>query len=270
MSKPFISLSNMPTFGNVAAEDDSVLRYFLTTDAVARIDSGNILLVMGRKGSGKTALVRHFTEAVEPGFCRAVTLRDYPWRVHQSRADLGTSEVEAYVASWRYLIALQLASLLMQHPRIDNRTHEARSITEYFKTNYGGLNPDLGDVLRPPELKLSKTSFEPQIFGNKLGTVSLERSTTNSGRELNALTSTMLEAVTTLAGACGVDRLVLHFDELDQGLVSLSPERKEMLIGLILAVRATMRNNGKAQCDSARSSTCALSGKIYSSLTRIK
>lgn len=42
------------TFGDVAAEeDDAVLSYFLRTDAVARIESGGVIAVLGRKGSGK-------------------------------------------------------------------------------------------------------------------------------------------------------------------------------------------------------------------------
>jgi ABC-type multidrug transport system ATPase subunit len=53
-----ISLRDLTSFGDVAAEDDAVLEYFLTTDAVTRIKNGEVLLVLGRKGAGKTALVR--------------------------------------------------------------------------------------------------------------------------------------------------------------------------------------------------------------------
>jgi ABC-type multidrug transport system ATPase subunit len=52
-----ISLRSLPSFGNVAAEDDAVLDYFLTTDAATRIAKNEVFLVLGRKGAGKTALV---------------------------------------------------------------------------------------------------------------------------------------------------------------------------------------------------------------------
>src|SRR5580698_9212351 len=51
------SLRDLTSFGDVAAEDDSVLDYFLKTDAVARIQNNELFLILGRKGSGKTALV---------------------------------------------------------------------------------------------------------------------------------------------------------------------------------------------------------------------
>ena len=236
-----LSLRRLPTFGNVAAEDDAVLKYFLTTDAVPRVLSGEILLALGRKGSGKTALVRHFTEGDASKSARAVTLRAYPWAIHQERADQSVSEVEAYVASWRYLIVVQLASLLMAHESVDHSTAEARSIREFFSLNYGGLEPDLGDVLRPETLKLSKASFEPTVLGNKLGGITLEKGGKNAGRELEALTGALLGAVTTLGSACNVERLFVHFDELDQGLTTLDTPRKNMLVGLVLASRSILR-----------------------------
>jgi energy-coupling factor transporter ATP-binding protein EcfA2 len=236
-----LCVRGMKTFGGVAAEDDAVLNYFVTTPAVQQIRDGEVFLVLGRKGSGKTALVRHFTEGQASPTSRALTLGSYPWHVHEQRGDATVSEVEAYVASWRYLIAVQFAALLMEHPDIDMHTSEAASISEFLRNNYGGSKPELGDILRPPALKLSKASFEPQILGNKLGSISLEQTNSNAGRELRALTDALFEALQTLGAACGIESISLHFDELDLGLVSLSEPRKHMLIGLVLAAREVSR-----------------------------
>lgn len=236
-----VCVRGLGTFGNVAAEDDAVLSYFVTTPAVQKIRDGEVLLVLGRKGSGKTALVRHFTEGTEGIRSRALTLGSYPWQVHESRGDSSVSEVEAYVASWRYLIAVQFAALLIQHPDTDHATSEASAIKEFLDRNYGGAAPDLEDILRPSSLVLSKASFEPQVLGNKLGSISLERANANAGRELNALTDALLASVQTLGAACGIEKISLHFDELDRGLVELSPSRKNMLIGLVLAAREVSR-----------------------------
>lgn len=43
-------LRDLDTFGDVAAEEDSVLEYFLSTDAVQRIKRNEAFLVLGRKG----------------------------------------------------------------------------------------------------------------------------------------------------------------------------------------------------------------------------
>lgn len=212
-------LTNLTSFGDVAAEDDAVLDYFLTTDAVTRVEKNEVFLVLGRKGAGKTAIVRHFTESAQAPPSRSINLRGYPWNVHASRIDRGTSEVEAYVAAWRYLIAVELTSLA--YARSEDRDQpQAKSIRKFFDDNYGGVEPKLGDILRPTKLKLSKVSIDPSIMGNKLGGVALDRSDSDLsfGRELDAVSTALIGAVTDLAQASTIDRLLLHFDELDQGL----------------------------------------------------
>ena len=94
------SLRDFSTFGEIAAEDDPVLDYFLTTSAVSEIATGKTLLVLGRKGSGKTALVKHFTETQPKTHGLPLSLRNYPWNAHAALIDKGASDTEAYVASW--------------------------------------------------------------------------------------------------------------------------------------------------------------------------
>jgi MoxR-like ATPase len=89
------NLRDIDSFGDIAAEDDAVLEYFLTTDAVAEIESGEKLLVLGRKGSGKTALVKHFTERNAAEHGAPLSLRSYPWNTHSKLVDSGASDAEA-------------------------------------------------------------------------------------------------------------------------------------------------------------------------------
>jgi hypothetical protein len=230
-------LSSLDTFGNVAAEDDAVLKYFLTTDAVGRIQSNEVFLVLGRKGSGKTALVRYFAEGPDSSTSKSLNLRGYPWPLHAQRIDRGASEVEAFVSSWRYLIAVELSTIVLRYIG-GNESPSSRALRAFFKDNYGNENPALGDILRPPRLKLSRLSFEPQVLGNKLGSIALDRTDLGLGRELEALTDALLRAVKELAGTLGLRSLILHFDELDQGLLTLDDSRERMLVGLILAARS--------------------------------
>jgi hypothetical protein len=234
-----ISLRDLTSFGDVAAEDDAVLDYFLTTDAVTRIKNGEVLLVLGRKGAGKTALVRHFAEGSGKGLSRSLNLAGYPWAIHAQRVDRGASDVEAYVSSWRYLIAVQLAVLALSRSRSAG-DESARSIRQFLADNYGSESLELDDVLRPSKLRLSSLSFEPTVFGCKLGGVALDRNAGDLklGTELNALSDALLAATVKLARKVGAPSLMLHFDELDQGISTLTEERARMLAGLVLAVRS--------------------------------
>jgi len=239
-----VSLRELVSFGDVAAEDDAVLDYFLTTDAVTRIKNGEAFLVLGRKGAGKTALVRHFAEGNSKGLSRSLNLAGYPWAVHAQRIDRGSSDVEAYVSSWRYLIAVQLAALALSRTR-GATDDSAKAIRQFLCDNYGGESLQLDDVLRPTKLRLSSMSFEPQVFGCKLGGIALDRNANDLklGTELNALSDMLLAATAKLARKAGAPSLMLHFDELDQGISTLTEERARMLAGLVLAVRSVRQSS---------------------------
>jgi hypothetical protein len=45
-------LANLHSFGDLAAEDDAVLDYFLKTEAVQRIQSNEVLLALGSLCAG--------------------------------------------------------------------------------------------------------------------------------------------------------------------------------------------------------------------------
>ena len=233
-----ISLENLQSFGDVAAEDDPVLDYFLKTDAVRRIQDNEVLLILGRKGSGKTALVRFFAEGSKEAASKPLSLRGYPWNVHSARIDHGAAPIEAYVSSWRYLLSLEVA--LLAFAKVGHHDHpKAKAIQKFLEENFGSVNPELGDILRPPKIRLSGTSIEPEVFGFKLGGIEFERKAgdLNLGVELNALSNALLDAAIELAQSSGSRSLLVHFDELDQGITEFDDARKLMLVGLILAAR---------------------------------
>ena len=242
-----ISLARFDTFGDVAAEDDAVLDYFLSTNAVERVERGDAFLVLGRKGTGKTAIIRYLTEGKHSPLTKALNLRGYPWNVHAAKIDHGASEIEAYVSSWRYLIAVELATLVVADAK-GAASKCAKPLSQFLNDNYGGTNPELSDILRPNTLRLEKFSLEPAVMGNKLGSVTMNRPANDHqfGLELNALSNSIFDAIEATADDARLGALSLHFDELDQGLSDLTNERSKMLIGLILAARDIKRTNLRA------------------------
>lgn len=237
------NLRRIDSFGEVAAEDDKILlRYFLSTDTVQKIENGAAFLVLGRKGAGKTALVRHFTEGGGEQPAIALSLRSYPWGVHASRIDRGADPADAYVASWRYLVAIEVASWALERSGM-KCSEVQKSLRNFFKENYGDARPKLTDILRPRRLSVKGFSFAPEIFGNKLGSVDLDRTAgdVNFGIELEALTNAIMKNTASLIRECGCGAPYLHFDELDAGMDRLDESRKSILVGLILALRSIKR-----------------------------
>lgn len=247
------NISKIPTFGEVAAEDDAILEYFVQTDSVNTITNGIKFLILGRKGSGKTALFRYFNEKQPPGsLSLALNLRGYPWSMHAKRNDPEAATAEQYEASWKYVIVTEFAQMVLSKMTSTSKwTEQAKALQSFFHQNYGGTDVTLEDILRPAALKLSKASFEPTILGCKLFSINLERNDNQAGlsRELNALSDTIFEAASYISKREGLDKILLHFDELDQGMVDYDEQRQLMLIGLILACRsinqASTRSNVK-------------------------
>jgi len=239
-SEKLVTLFDLTDFGAVAAEDDDVLLdYFLSTQQVSSVEDGSAFLILGRKGSGKTAIVRHFSEGSSTdSISKALSLRSYPWNTHASRKDLGASDIESYVASWRYLIAVEIATRAVKsasHVYLD----EKRELSDFLTNNYGGIEPKLGDILQPEKLSLSGFQVAPSILGNQLGSITLERKGGDKklGAELNVLSDSLLLTSINVLKSCSAKKYILHFDELDHGLDVLDTTRAGMIVGLIVAAR---------------------------------
>lgn len=234
-----MNLSNIKDFGRVEAEDDTVLDYFLETNIIKNIDSGGIFLVLGRKGSGKTAIFRYFTESKHKNISTALNLNGYPWRVHEKIRDEGSEDVESYVASWKYLIAVEYSKMIIS--KTDRpQMKEVLELIKFINKNYGTNKPSLNDIFTPKELKISG-DLEPEILGVKLGKISFTRENRQQplGQDLNALTEKLFDYIVKIAKVSSVIKLTLHFDELDRGMSTLESSRKNMIIGLVLACKET-------------------------------
>jgi hypothetical protein len=238
--KKLLDLANLQSFGDVAAEDDSVLDYFVTTDIIDRLVTGKSHVILGRKGSGKTAVVRFLSESPSyKAFSKALKLKSYPWNVHATRRDSGASDVESYVASWRYLISVEVAQVAFAAAEDRGaKSADAKSIATFLTKNYGSTSAKLEDLIRPDRVVV-EGSLEPTVLGCKLGSIDFARSSNNNrfGLEISALSEALVAAALRLATELRMPHLLLNFDELDQGLAEFDEQRRLMFVGLVLASR---------------------------------
>jgi hypothetical protein len=228
-------LRDITSFGKVEAEDDAVLNYFVEMKITENINSEDTFLVLGRKGSGKTALFRYFTEDKHKECSTALNLNGYPWRIHEKIKDDGVEPVEAYVASWKYLIAVEMVKLVLKLSDRYQMT-EVIELNKFLNDNYGTNSPSIKNIFSPQKLVISG-DLEPQILGCKLGKISLNKTESDMaiGSELNALTEKLLSSVKKIAKVSEITKMFVHFDELDRGITTLQDSRKDMMIGLVLA-----------------------------------
>lgn len=157
--------------------------------------------------------------------------------MRQSRKNLGVSEVESYVSSWRYFIAVQANQACLEHASYKIVRDSQKSAYNFLNDNYGGARIKLEDVLRPKSLKLSKSSFKPSVLGVSLGQVDFENDKGGVSPSLDSLTDALVQNAITMMSQQGIKKVTFHFDELDKGLSTFDVSREQLLIGLVLASR---------------------------------
>jgi hypothetical protein len=116
-----MSLLDWVNFGKVSAERDDLLsRYFFDNGVVkAVVTSPSSFLVLGRKGAGKTAVFRYFTENPRE-FIGAddilvpLSFEDYNWSVHALLVNEAKAESMLYKQSWKFVIIVEAVKALTQ------------------------------------------------------------------------------------------------------------------------------------------------------------
>src|SRR5687767_5960786 len=111
------ALDRIPEFGRIDAEsEDQLGAFFLRTEAYQRIEDQKRLVVVGRKGTGKTAIYKVLAErpdAFIDVFVAPLRFRDYPWGTHAQVQDNAAAPVERYSSSWKFLILVELAKMVL-------------------------------------------------------------------------------------------------------------------------------------------------------------
>lgn len=101
----------MPEFKVSAESDRDLMRYFVKTPLLNRVLNGGRWMVIGRKGTGKTALYEYLRQAspAEVAGYRTIALsfKDYPWPIQRLYREAMESEISSYQRSWKYLIIVK-------------------------------------------------------------------------------------------------------------------------------------------------------------------
>ena len=85
------ALDSIDRFGGIDADNDEILlESFEDHQAFQALMNRERFLVIGRKGSGKTAIFKKLITIHDSAvFCSGHTLTDYPWHHHTLQARVG-------------------------------------------------------------------------------------------------------------------------------------------------------------------------------------
>jgi hypothetical protein len=238
---PMKALNSVDNFGGTDADnDDILLQAFEDHEAYADVIELRRHMIIGKKGSGKTAIFKKIITTKAPDFfAYGHTFSDYPWHYHEKQARIGIPDFDKYTHSWKYLILLSAAKIALNQDQ--SLPFDAPSMDEMLRLEsfvvdtYGSRDPDLSQVFSPIkhlklkpyfelDWKILKTGISPEAVPvTELPTIIQEVNASFLRRVLRCLNPG--------------NKYYIAFDQLDLGFDTNSPEYANRLIGLLLASR---------------------------------
>lgn len=229
-------LSSAANFGAIDADADDLLgACFQNHHAYLDARDFKSFLILGRKGSGKTAIYKRLiTEHDHQHFAYGHSFDDYPWQHHDLQAEVGVPEERRYFHSWKYLVLIGLSKLLLNRDQSQpwgEKSYQSLLALEAFVVDsYGTRDPDLRQLFSPTrELKVKSALKLPflEISGETLKVRDLPLHVQDVNRAIQDHVLNCLNPDF---------RYYVCFDQLDLGF-DKSPLYQQRLIGLILAAR---------------------------------
>jgi hypothetical protein len=235
------SLASVANFGGTDADnDDILLQAFEDHEAFLDVLALKKHLIIGKKGSGKTAIFKKIITLKDPAiFAYGHTFTDYPWHFHAKQARIGIPDFDKYTHSWKYLMLLSAAKIILNQdqslPFDDGSMEDMSRIESFVVDTYGSRDPDLSQIFHPTRRLKLKPYFEINWEILKAGispeSVPVEELPTIVQEVNEALIKRVLRTLHP------EHRYFIAFDQLDLGFDLTTPEYANRLIGLLLASR---------------------------------
>lgn len=216
-------------FGRFDAESDSrLIEYFVETGAAASVASGK-QLVLGRKGSGKTALFVHLNASLDAKVVD-LDLNEYLFSVHGALREAGVAEAGSYTAAWKMLIFMAVLGSLESQLSGGERRALASTLNDLqVADKRGRFSQILGWLKRVKRVDL------PDLGGvATLGGLELEESRDKYvGVDFVAAVVKLEELAKKIIAREPVTVLIDRIDDVWDG----SAEAKDIIAGALKAVR---------------------------------
>jgi hypothetical protein len=245
-------LDEISKFGAIDADnDDILLDSFEDHQAFETLMSLDRFLIVGRKGSGKTAIYKKLLTTKEHDFfCWGHTFADYPWHHHSLQARVGIPDYDKFTHSWKYLILLTASKVILNYdnslPFDETSMEEMTRIERFVIDSYGTRDPDVTQIFSPTKELHLAPHFELDWKLFKAGIKPERVPMTELPIIVQELNSNLMRAV--LSCLSPKNRYFIAFDQLDLGFDPSDPDYKNRLIGLLLAARdltVAARERGK-------------------------
>lgn len=216
--------------GRLDAESDSKLAdYFIETGAAGRVLSGK-QLVLGRKGTGKTALFVHLKGKLE-GVVVDLDLNEYLFSVHRSLRESGVTADSSYTSAWKMVIFASMLGSVSDAMNFGQKS-KFRSIMDRLQLDGSrGASAKILGWLR--NVKRIELPSAPTV-GNLGGIEFQDREASHVGTDFVGAVVELEALAKEVLATTKVTVLIDRIDDVWDG----TKESKDFIVGALKAVRS--------------------------------
>lgn len=228
MSEQLDLLKEIRSSWKLDAKSEDTDRYFFHVSEVEAIQSGERAYVIGRKGTGKSAIAQYLASIRSHDvFSAMLSFKNFPFNDLYALSNSGFTAPNQYITLWKYLIYCNVARLMAGNEAIDI------SIRQPLAKLY---EPEPLEYLAKSVGKWTATDFNFSILGTGAGAKgTIQRSETNWIERTNALEQIIAHHIDS-------SRYLIVFDELDEDYRYMHEADRyrsftELLTGLFKAIQ---------------------------------
>jgi hypothetical protein len=115
------------------AREEDTNRYFYSLQGIDDIVSGECSFVIGRKGSGKTAIAEHIRGLSDYNcFIRSLSFKNFPFNELYKLEDKGFTRPSQYITLWKHVIYTTVCNMMANNEHLDGTlVHSLRQHFDY-------------------------------------------------------------------------------------------------------------------------------------------
>lgn len=235
------ALHEVNSFGAVDADHDTLLETtFEDHEAFQALWNMQRFLVIGRKGSGKTAIYKKILHSSSDScFTIGHAFSDYPWHFHAEQARVGVPDFDKYTHSWKYLILLTISKILLNQdasiPFNDASEDSLTKLENFVVDTYGSRDLDVTQIFTTSKSLKVSPSFSVNTGLLKAGVSAESVPMDELPTIVQEVNANLLEH--TLLSLNPDNSYYVCFDQLDISFDPTDSDYLSRIIGLLLACR---------------------------------
>ena len=221
MKNPIIY--NIANGWNVEAKlEDS--KYFYSYKEVLSILNNRKCYVIGRKGSGKSAICQYITNIKEYNvFSSKLSFKAFPYNAIYTLEDRNYTRPNQYITIWKYIIYSNILKLMVKNQGVESNIRtELEKI--YPKKNIKNLASEISEW--------TSLEFGVDVLGNG-GNFKIERNIKNNSPKWMEYVHIMEDIIINHAGKA---KYYIVFDELDDDYNDVSKQEFQLYIELLTSL----------------------------------